>query len=561
MIAIEKIDGLNSLPDISSAWKSLLQKSDIDTIYQTPEWLGTWWKYFGGGRKLYILTAKSGEELVGIAPLMLTDGRIEFVGVPNADYSDIIGKYKPELLKHFLKYLDEHRSDWSRISLSQIPERSSSLPFLRSMRNSKMIIKEIETCLGYVYEGSETERPNFAFPRSKTVRTAMNVLQKNGGLFCDRLMDPSSWRKYLPLLFQMHIQRWDGTPTPSKFLQEKHRRFYFELLDTLGENGVCIFRIRNRNIPVALSFNFDYNCALTFYTLAVNRYYTRRSPGQILMALQGETFIRQGYVLDYSRGAHDYKNAFANRTSKNYEVTIYPGRASHISARAINRFKATQTVDTLLQNRKFENLKLLLTEEYKRNGSKGLFRLGIDTVGKIIKRYILNYSAYTIFRFDGIPPKPIKPANSPIRIKKLAQGDIPLIATFYGAAENTPQYGAIVERLRKNNDCFALIIEGNIAALSWGMHQPDKFDPSDIFPAPARDEVILTKAVISPAYNDLAIEPYLLAYQINDCHKRGIKVMMNSKRKDREYRRTLTDLGFIAGKTVRRLTIFGVKLI
>jgi CelD/BcsL family acetyltransferase involved in cellulose biosynthesis len=478
MITIEKIDTLNSLPEISSAWKSLLQKSDIDTIYQTPEWLGTWWKYFGDGRKLYILTAKSGEELVGIAPLMLTGGKIEFIGVPNADYSDIIGKYKPELLKHFLKYLDEHRSDWSRISLSQIPERSSSLPYLRSMHNPKMIIKEIETCLGYVYEGSETERPNFSFPRSKTVRTSMNVLQKNGGLFYDRLMDPSSWRKYLPLLFQMHIQRWDGTPTPSKFLQEKHRRFYFELPDTLGENGVCIFRIRNRNIPVALSFNFDYNCALTFYTLAVNRYYARRSPGQILMALQGETFVRQGYILDYSRGAHDYKNAFANRTSKNYEVTIYPGRASHISARAIDQFKVTRPVAALLQNRKFENLKLILTEEYKRNGPKGLFHLWIETAGRILKRYVINYSAHIIFRFDGIPPKPIKPADLPVRIKKLAQGDIPQIATFYGAAENTPQYGAIVEGLRKNNDCFAVIIEGNIAALSLGIHQPDKFDPS-----------------------------------------------------------------------------------
>lgn len=150
MIVIDKMNNLANLAEIAAAWKSLLKKSDIDVVFLTPEWVSAWWTAFGEDRNLYLLTAKADGELIGVAPLMLSSGIIRFIGTPNSDYADIIAKDKPELWRHFLKYLDDRRSEWSRISLSQIPEKSSSLPFFRAINDAKMMIKEIELLRFYL---------------------------------------------------------------------------------------------------------------------------------------------------------------------------------------------------------------------------------------------------------------------------------------------------------------------------------------------------------------------------------------------------------------------------
>lgn len=416
------------------------------------------------------------------------------------------------------------------------------------------------SCSGFTYEGPEEGRPNFTFDRSKTLKNAINSLQKNGGLFWDRLKEPSAWKKYLPLLFQMHINRWYGTPTPSKFLQEKHRRFYYELLNALGEEGVCIFRVRNRNIPIAISFNFDYNCNLTYFTLGINGYYAKRSPGQILMTLQGETFIKQGYTLDYSRGAHEYKNAFASRTTKNYEVTFYSGRSSYFKARAIERIKANRQVAALLESKKIKTLKLTISEPYKYHGFAGLVSLAKATAAKI-RTYIFDFKQYLIYRFDTMPDPPIKPTGLSVRVKKLAAADIEQIATFYNAPEDSLLYKTTLGRFDKNADCFAVIVEGNIIALSWGLRHQEPDDKSSPALEPARDEALLCDQKIYEEYRDQNIDPYLLSFQINDYHKRGLKVFTVINKSDKPRQRILEDLGFRCQRVVRRLEMFGRRMI
>ncbi len=200
MISIDRIDCFESLEGIKPAWKELLGKSDVDVIFLTPEWLEAWWKVYGEDRELYFLLVKSDDALIGIAPLMAGAGSgrsrrvIEFIGVPNVDYSDIIAEDKPLVWKHVMAYLDEHRREWTHISLTQIPERSSSLTYFRGpgQDGRRLMIREIESCTQYVYDGPEADRAAFEFKRSRTVKTAVNVFQRSGGIVCERLKDVAS---------------------------------------------------------------------------------------------------------------------------------------------------------------------------------------------------------------------------------------------------------------------------------------------------------------------------------------------------------------------------------
>ncbi|MCJ7523041.1 MAG: hypothetical protein MUP21_12620, partial [Dehalococcoidia bacterium] len=51
------------------------------SIYLTHEWLSTWWKYFGKGKKLNILLVEKARRVIGIVPLMRTEYKIGLVGM------------------------------------------------------------------------------------------------------------------------------------------------------------------------------------------------------------------------------------------------------------------------------------------------------------------------------------------------------------------------------------------------------------------------------------------------------------------------------------------------
>lgn len=94
---ITAVDNFNDFLALQEKWKKVLQLSD-HTIFQTWEWLSTWWRYFGKGRRLLVLLAEVDGEIRGIAPLMYSveskfgvrQGIIEFIGIGHSEYNGFI---------------------------------------------------------------------------------------------------------------------------------------------------------------------------------------------------------------------------------------------------------------------------------------------------------------------------------------------------------------------------------------------------------------------------------------------------------------------------------------
>jgi CelD/BcsL family acetyltransferase involved in cellulose biosynthesis len=572
MITVERIARYEDIESIKNPWSQLLGRSDVDVIFLTPEWLQAWWRIYGKGREPYILVVKSGDEIIGIVPLMRTTFKrlgktnkvIEFIGTPNTDYSDVISANKPEVINQMLRYLKDHPDDWTRIELTQIPERSRSLEIFRETvgkNDPLMKINVIESCSGFVYDGPESERANFTLKKSRTVKTAINVMQKDRGLIYERLQDLETCKSHLLQLFQLHINRWDNTATPSKFLDEGNRHFYFELLDTFMPSGnICFFVVKNGNIPVACSFNFEYKGAIYFYTLAINQFYKKRSPGQMLFVLQGESFVRNGFVLDYSRGAQEYKNLFANRFSHNYKVTIFSRKSEFKMAQRIEKTKAIPIVHRLLENKRFRDYKLKLARELGERGPLGLLIKLVTKVVDLARKYVADYREFYVLRFEGTPDLSIKP-RIPVEVRLLAKEDIPLILTFYGVWEESPKHRTIIGRFEKKADCIAALHNGNIISLYWGLYHTDHHVELNLTLSPGPNEVVLSDALTSPIYRGMKIVPYLLACQLSDYEKRGIRAIVGVARANKPSRKALSNFDFKHIKTQRFLKILGVRLI
>ena len=97
-IRVECIDNSWGFTALRPQWNELLRASTADGPFMTWEWLHAWWKHLHGAAALNVIAVRDGNELIAIAPLMITSGavpwfsRFEFLGSGPAgsDYLDVI---------------------------------------------------------------------------------------------------------------------------------------------------------------------------------------------------------------------------------------------------------------------------------------------------------------------------------------------------------------------------------------------------------------------------------------------------------------------------------------
>ncbi|MEW5925074.1 MAG: hypothetical protein AB1746_13900, partial [Candidatus Zixiibacteriota bacterium] len=196
MAEVVKIDSLEGFESLKEGWNDLLAQSEFDSIFMIHEWLSTWWQVYGSDHELYILAARKNNSIIGLAPLMRTEesgGKvIRFIGTPNADYCDFLGKDKNEIISSILSYLGQHNDEWDSIEFSQIPEISSSCKILESLAKEMLLLyrmKVIETCHVFRYDGGEEGRKDFSLKRGTSLKRFINFFTKMDGLSLEHYQD------------------------------------------------------------------------------------------------------------------------------------------------------------------------------------------------------------------------------------------------------------------------------------------------------------------------------------------------------------------------------------
>lgn len=130
---------------IEQDWDNLLSQSAINVPFLTYGYQRTWWEHKGGGEwpqaELRIVTAKQGEELVGIAPLFIgiRNGKAEihFIGsIEISDYLDfiVLPQYTYEFISSLFQLIKEDQAQFpGTIQLFNIPESSPSLEVIKEI--------------------------------------------------------------------------------------------------------------------------------------------------------------------------------------------------------------------------------------------------------------------------------------------------------------------------------------------------------------------------------------------------------------------------------------------
>jgi CelD/BcsL family acetyltransferase involved in cellulose biosynthesis/GNAT superfamily N-acetyltransferase len=511
-ITIDRIETLDGFHALKPDWDRLLGQCSFGTIFSSHDWLSVWWEVLGEGHRPYILVARRAGEVVGLAPLMQTGNRLEFMGTPNVDYADfLVAPPERPVIEAFIEHLGSIHRQFSRIQLEQISDRSTTLTCLRDILPSSGLpyhLKPLEPTYSYVYDGDPDKQGEFELTGRKwrDVRSAMNFFERNDGLELIVTQDQREIRRMLDGLFHLHIHRWAGTPTPSKFLSPLQSTLYRSLASKPELRGsLCLTWLKYGERIIATNFIFVDGNTAYLYTPAFSQYYAKRSPGTVMTYLQTEVLIRRGYlILDYTRGGEGYKSRFTNTENYNYCLTIFDSQSAGQRQLRWERFKQSTIGRKLRNNPTVMAIRIGADEYARRHGKAELVRYVAARVGQ----YVFDLQRFDLYR-RVVDRTGKAEAPEGWKFGELSADDIELLAILYGWWADSVEHTQACHRFANGGRCFGAYSDGMLVAATWLLRQPEPVSCRALKVTLSENELLAVDSCTSPIFRDRGIQTAL----------------------------------------------------
>ncbi len=300
-----------SFESIWDRWEQMLPRAVTNTVFVTPWWQKTWWDIFGGDRSPSILSVESGDDLLGVAPLMSDGATVSFLGDPDlSDYFDFV--VQPDGVEQFYPALVEHlaRSPWERLELSSVPNGSPTLECLPALAEERgwnvNLTEEQTTPLAILPDTWDTFVAGLGRKDRHELRRKIRRLDRetdhcqfpantDGGL-------DAAMRTFFSLL---RASRRDK----EEFLTPDRERFFVEIARESSRRDVFkLFFLEVDGDQVAACICFDYCGSYLLYNSGYDPAFSRLSVGLINKALSIKSAIEEGRTaFNFLKGNERYK--------------------------------------------------------------------------------------------------------------------------------------------------------------------------------------------------------------------------------------------------------------
>ena len=313
----------NELEQFLGDWNSLLRANPLSSIFQTPEWLASWWQTYGQNRDLFALVfADSSDAVVGIVPLYadksrlfgmsVTTLRMVGAGSGDSDGLDFITapEYASDCAKAFTAWLTG-QDKWHVCALETLPQHSQVAACLLregmivdSTATPNFIIDLPSTWPQYVSSLDSSFRPLLTrYPKR---------LQSRFTVKFSRCEDVDDLKAHLQTLFDLHQMRWTGRGETGAFAGNERRDFYSRMAAAFLQRGWLEFwQLELDGETVGAQFCFRYNDTVSLLQEGFHPKYAVEKIGYALKAHLLQEMIRTGARrYDFLGGADPYKSKF-----------------------------------------------------------------------------------------------------------------------------------------------------------------------------------------------------------------------------------------------------------
>jgi CelD/BcsL family acetyltransferase involved in cellulose biosynthesis len=339
-ITVRLVTDPGMLPPLRTRWNELAEGGITRTSELTYEWQATFWKYFSAGDEdLFVLVAEEAGRVTGIAPLKLRVVRVNgvllrclvFLAASESNYQDIVTDDRSGRVHAAMwRFLRDHRGEWDRLDLENIPSASTTIGTFspEGTGNALHFVRKRTRCLYLTIDRPWGEYyENRSRAHRDHMRKRMRKLGEAGPVRLWRVQEEPDLRKALDTLFEFHRARWNTTPTPSQFNDERMRSFYRECLDSLGRLDLMgLYVLMAGDVPAAAALVFTMGGTCITQIGSYNPRFEKLGPSVLLKRLFLEELFQQGYrAVDFGT-YYDYKRSWADEETEKVSFEIYAGR-------------------------------------------------------------------------------------------------------------------------------------------------------------------------------------------------------------------------------------------
>ena len=287
------------------------------SVFVLPGWLEVWWQVFGPGEELFLRGVRQGENIIGIAPLLVKEKTASFVGSADVcDYLDFIvapGKERD----FFSALLDDLRDKGiDHLDLGPLRPEAVALNQLVDIaleRGYEVFRTQEDVSL-------ETDLPStwdeylemLTTKQRHEVRRKLRRLSEAGRVNYHFIEDKAAAAEAMNTFLKMFAESRQDKAT---FLTARMESFFRLLASTMADAGLLRLGVLELDTqPVAMIMCFDYHDCVYLYNSGYKPEYDSLSAGLLSKALAIKDSIERGRKkFDFLKGAETYKYHLGGR--------------------------------------------------------------------------------------------------------------------------------------------------------------------------------------------------------------------------------------------------------
>lgn len=327
---------------VGGAWDRLLARSPANTIFLTAGWLRAAWEAFGDNKRLLIIALGNPLEPVAAVAFQEQGGVVEFLGTGPSDYldfvfsSDVTEAAKSQAIYVMLQAAIEATPGFRRFHLKNIPDENGTPADLLALAGPPWatILRSARAPTMEMSAGPEAVK-------KKSLRRHENALARIGNLASETFSDGERILPLLETFFEQHVQRWQGTPYPSLFLDPRNREFIRRMVRYLGPTGWLRFTTVTLDDRILAAHLGSFHAKrFTWYKPTYDPAFAKHSPGEVLLKRLVERAIAEGAEeFDFTIGDEAFKDRFATKVRTVVDIEVTNRRWRSLRTRAKLRLR------------------------------------------------------------------------------------------------------------------------------------------------------------------------------------------------------------------------------
>ena len=300
-----------SFAHLASYWSSSAHSLNWGSVFVLPGWLEVWWRVFQPEAELYLSVVRQGADVIGVAPLKVTEKTVSFIGGADVcDYLDFV--VAPGRENEFFGVLldDLRKKGINHLDLAHVRPDSTVITYLvDAAKNRGYEVSCHPDAISLELDLPPTWDEYLAILTKKQrheMRRKLRRLWEAGNVDYRCVEVTQETGDFMDTFLKLFsLSREDK----ANFMTAKMESFFRLLADAMAEIRLLRFGILELDaLPAAMIMGFDYNDTMFLYNSAYNPDYGYLSVGLLSKVLCIKESIQRGRKKwDFLKGREAYK--------------------------------------------------------------------------------------------------------------------------------------------------------------------------------------------------------------------------------------------------------------